>query len=126
MDLCYAIKKNTKKENKEINVDDICNTKLTEKNKHEIKIDGKIIYTCGRHKNLKDISDFKIPDEKLQNITNDFNQMKLNQDEKENNEYREKKQSCLQHILFLISQDKNDRCQYTDCQFAHNIDIVYT
>jgi len=64
-----------------------------------------------------------------QEILADFNKkININDDikgEKETNKI-DRKKPCLQHILYLISQDENEACQYKDCQFAHNINIVYT
>lgn len=113
MDTCYAKKKNG----------EICNTNLNEKNKHEIKIDNKTFFVCGRHKNVKSITDIEIIDE----ITNNVDKMNLN-NENDNKIYdMDIKKPCLQHILYLISKNEEDICQYgKKCEFAHNVNIVYT
>ena len=126
--ICYAKKKNG----------DICNVNLTEKNRHKIEIENKTFLVCGRHKKIENIDDIDIS--KYENTNNkdidspqeilaDFNKkININDDikgEKETNKI-DRKKPCLQHILYLISQDENEACQYKDCQFAHNINIVYT
>lgn len=132
---CYAKKKNG----------ELCNTKLTEKNKNEINIENRIYFVCGRHKKVNnindiDISKYNVIDKKdminENSIIDDFKE-KLNMNE--NNEKKEdnnkilgnidekiKKKPCLQQIIYLISKDNNDICQFDDCQFAHNIEIIYT
>lgn len=132
---CYTKKKNG----------ELCNTKLTEKNKNEINIENRIYFVCGRHKKVNnindiDISKYNVIDKKNMinenSIIDDFKE-KLNMNE--NNEKKEdnnkilenidekiKKKPCLQQIIYLISKDNNDICQFDDCQFAHNIDIIYT
>ena len=70
MNLCYAKKKNG----------DLCNTKLTEKNRHEINIENQTYFVCGRHKNIKSIDDITIyqhekindKNDDLHNIVNNF------------------------------------------------------
>lgn len=73
----------------------------------------------------------------INNVINDFdkkiyindnkNDIKEIQEKKENNvNNKVRKKPCLQYILYLISQNKEDDCQFEDCQFAHNINIVYT
>lgn len=119
--VCYARKKNG----------ELCNTKLTEKNKHEIKIENGMYFVCGRHKKINnveniDISRYEITDkidilDKKSDIINEFNE-KLNI----NNDKKDKKKPCLQYIIYLISKDDNNICQFEDCQFTHNVNIVYT
>lgn len=123
--VCYARKKNG----------ELCNTKLTEKNKHEIKIENGIYFVCGRHKKINnvediDISRYEVIDksdilDKESNIINEFNE-KLNISNDKILEENYKKKPCLQYIIYLISKDDNDICQFEDCQFAHNIKIIYT
>jgi DNA-directed RNA polymerase subunit N (RpoN/RPB10) len=48
--ICYAIKKDG----------ELCNTNLKEKNKHELKLEDKIYYVCGRHKKICNINDIDI------------------------------------------------------------------
>lgn len=123
--VCYARKKNG----------ELCNTKLTEKNKHGIKIENVIYFVCGRHKKINNVEDIDIsryeiidksdiPD-KESNIINEFNE-KLNISNNKILEESYKKKPCLQYIIYLISKDDNDICQFEDCQFAHNINILYT
>lgn len=58
---------------------------------------------------------------------NEVNEVKENQEKNEHNANKDyRKKPCLQYILYLISQNNDDVCQFEDCQFAHNIDIVYT
>lgn len=119
--VCYAKKKNG----------ETCDTKLTEKNIHEIKIENKIYFVCGRHKKINkiediDVSRYEVTDktdksDENDNIIDEFNE-KLNI----TNEKNDKKKPCLQYIIYLISKDDNDMCQFEDCQFAHNINIIYT
>lgn len=131
---CYAKKKNG----------DLCNVNLTKKNRYEIKIENKTFFVCGRHKKIENIDDIDISkyenvddknidnykdvlpefNEKL-NINDNIKELKDEKEIKQNNKI-DRKKPCLQHILYLISEDKNDDCQYEDeCQFAHNINIVY-
>lgn len=141
MDLCLAKKKNG----------EICNKPT----KYIIKIDNNEEYIhprCGMHsKNIDELNKVKLDEfyqksnnnVNLNDIANDFNK-KLNisdkkddkDDERKNiinnenkdnkkTEKKEIKKPCLQHILYLISKDKDDMCQYDDCQFAHNIEILY-
>jgi hypothetical protein len=128
--VCYAKKKDGK----------LCNTKLTEKNKHEIEIENRIYFVCGRHKRIGntediDISKYVVAD-KIDNkddIINEFNK-KLNiingknheVDENKKTDKEDRKKPCLQYIIYLISKENSDMCQFEDCQFAHNINIVYT
>lgn len=127
--VCYARKKNG----------ELCNTKLTEKNKYEIKIENGTYFVCGRHKkinNLKDIdiSRYEVIDktdilDKESNIINEFNEkLNISNDKIQEKSYnkKDKKKPCLQYIIYLISKDDNDICQFEDCQFAHNINILYT
>lgn len=134
---CYAKKKNG----------DLCNVNLTEKNRNKIKIEDKTFFVCGRHKNIEsidniDISKYENTNNKnvdnYKEILSEFNEkININDSAKEVKNEKEKeirqnnkidiKKPCLQHILYLISKDNNDVCQYDDeCQFAHNINIVYT
>jgi hypothetical protein len=126
--VCYAKKKNS----------EICNTNLTEKNRHEIKIEDKIYYVCGRHKRINNIEDIDTSMYTINNKNNkddiieEFNE-KINiindkkQEEDNNKKIKtDRKKPCLQYIIYLISKDNNDMCQFDDCQFAHNIDIIYT
>lgn len=112
---------------------EICNTKLTEKNKNEIKIKNRIYFVCGRHKKVNNIDDIDISKydiiDKID--TYDFNEkINISKKNEENvnkiiDKKENKKKPCLQHIIYLISKDDNDLCKFDDCQFAHNIDIVY-
>lgn len=132
--VCYAKKKNG----------ELCITKLTEKNRHEIKIENKTYFVCGRHKKINniediDVSKYEITDKSDKSdengsIIDEFNE-KLNiindknrEEEDKYNKYEkmDKKKPCLQYIMYLISKDNNDMCQFGDCQFAHNINIIYT
>jgi hypothetical protein len=135
--VCYAIKKNK----------ELCNTNLTEKNKHKLKIEDKIYYVCGRHKKINNIEDIdiskykvteKIDDKedvvnisndktnveyKSDNIIKDFDKLNISSNEKDR---IYTKKPCLQHIIYLISNDDKDICQIEDCQSVHNVNIVYT
>lgn len=123
--VCYAKKKNR----------ELCNTNLTEKNRHEIKIENGIYFVCGRHKKINniediDISKYKVTDEAdKEDIINEFNEkINIRNDKKhqeEDNKKTDRKKPCLQYIKYLISKDDSDMCQFEDCQFAHNINIVY-
>ena len=123
--VCYAKKKNG----------EICNTKLTEKNRNEIKIENRIYFVCGRHKKVNNIDEIDAekyyiidkPDtfNDKSDIIDDFKE-KLNiSKNNEEKDKKDRKKPCLQHIIYLISKDDNDICQFDDCQFAHNINIVY-
>ncbi len=68
------------------------------------------------------IDDFK---EKL-NMNENYEKKEDNNKILENIDEKIKKKPCLQQIIYLISKDNNDICQFDDCQFAHNIDIIYT
>lgn len=132
--VCYAKKKNG----------ETCDTKLTEKNTHEIKIENKIYFVCGRHKKINkiediDVSRYEVTDktdkfDEKDNIIDVFNEKlnitneKIPEKENKYNKYEknDKKKPCLQYIIYLISKDDNDMCQFEDCQFAHNINIIYT
>lgn len=113
--VCYAKKKNG----------ELCNTNLKDKNKHEIKIENKIYSVCGRHKKINnieniDVSKYEISDKSKKDniISNDKNN--------EESKKKENNKPCLQYIKYLISKDDNDMCQFKDCQFAHNVNIIYT
>lgn len=133
--ICYAKKKNG----------ELCNTKLTDKNKNEVNIENNIYFVCGRHKKINNINDidkskYDFIDKKdisneNTNIIDDFNEklnISKNNEKKEDNKKIKnidkniRKKPCLQHIIYLISKDNDDTCQFDDCQFAHNIDIIYT
>lgn len=131
--VCYAKKKNG----------ELCNTKLTEKNRNKIKIENRIYFVCGRHKKANNIdeidaSKYYIVDKPdtfndKNDIIDDFKEklnISENNREKDNKriekiDNKDRKKPCLQHIIYLISKDDNDICQFDDCQFAHNINIVY-
>lgn len=132
--VCYAKKKNG----------EICNTKLTDKNRNDIKIENRIFFVCGRHKKINNIEDIDVSRYEVKdnsdksyeksNIVDDFNEkldISKNNEEGNNNKKIEKidkkvrKKPCLQNIIYLISEDDSDICQFEDCQFAHNIDVVY-
>jgi hypothetical protein len=131
--VCYAKKKNG----------ELCNTNLKEKNRHEIKIENGIYFVCGRHKKINniediDISRYKVTDnvnkkDDKDDIINEFNEkLNISNDKKQEEDDNKKidktdtKKPCLQYIIYLISKDNSDMCQFEDCQFAHNINIVYT
>ena len=141
---CYGKVKTGKKKGER------CNNKINEEEINERKklINGKTYYFCKKHININSIEDIVIEEIKesdenpitqeisvndnIQPVVDEFNtkfnidkENKKDNNKLKNNESKEKK-PCLQHIIYLISNDKNDMCQFDDCQFAHNIDIVYT
>jgi flagellar hook-associated protein FlgK len=135
MDLCLAKKKNG----------EICNKPT----KYIIKLENEKEYIhprCGMHlKNIDDTNKIKLDEFYQKNKKNDNNTIDLDDvannfnekinitndknNEKNNNKKIDKKEikkPCLQYIIYLISKDDNDMCQFEDCQFAHNIEIIYT
>lgn len=141
---CYGKVKTGKKKGER------CNNNINdeETNEREKLVDGKTYYFCKKHINVNSIEDvvtdgieeskektigqeINVKDN-IQTIINEFNtkviidnEIKTDNNNFKNNESKQKN-PCLQHIIYLISNDKNDICQFEDCQFAHNIDIVYT
>ena len=132
---CYAKKKNG----------DLCNTRLTEKNTNEIKIKDKTYLVCGRHKKINNEKDIEVntdntniknknkenkiytEEERNSSIVNEFNEkISITSDETSRSKDKKNKKPCLQYIIYLISKDDDDACKFEDCQFAHNIEIVYT
>lgn len=120
--------KSMEKENKSTNSSDVFNNIESEEIIKNKSLDNKLITS----KIKKDKSN---TEDKTSDIINDFEKMNINnskndKDDKynENNEKDGKytKKPCLQHIIYLISNDNNDVCQFEDCQFAHNINIIYT
>lgn len=141
---CYGKIKTGKKKGEK------CNNNINEEeiNEREKLIDGKTYYFCKKHINVNSIEDVVTEEmeesnekpitqeinvnDNIQTVIDEFNtkviidkEIKKDENKIKNNESKEKK-PCLQHIIYLISNDKNDICQFDDCQFAHNIDIVYT
>lgn len=132
---------------------ELCNAIISEK--YEILIKNVKYYVCGRHTKIdktEDIDIIKYKDDKPDNLSSvdnnkviekeididindniikDFNDKLDINKETDNNNYDKidklcKKKPCLQYIIYLISKDDNDICQFEDCQFAHNINIIYT
>lgn len=134
---CYGKVKTGKKKGER------CNNKINEEEINERKklINGKTYYFCKKHININSIEnivteEIKESDENpitqkisvndnIQPLVDEFN-TKLNIDKENKKDNNKFKKPCLQHIIYLISNDKNDMCQFDDCQFAHNIDIIYT
>lgn len=142
MNLCL-FEKEKKDKNKE-KIITICNKPT----KYIIRLENEEEYNhprCGIHsRNIDDKNKIKFDEFmkknkdnyntiNLNNITNKFSeQINISDDKKEkdnNNKKMDEKinmKPCLQYITYLISKDDSDICQFEDCQFAHNIDIVYT
>lgn len=126
MDLCLAKKKNG----------ELCNKPT----KYIIRLEKEEEYKhprCGLHlKNIEDNNKITIDEFYQKNNKKDNDTIILN-DVININEFKEKvnitndnnneiKKPCLQYIKWLISEDNDDICQYGDCHFAHNIEIIYT
>lgn len=141
MDLCLAKKKNKDKN------EETCNKPT----KYIIRLENEEKYVhprCGIHsKKVDDVNKITLDifyqkNKKKDNNTINLNDVTNNFDKKinicdnkkedivndKNNKIDEKeiKIPCLQYIKYLISKDDYDICQYKDCQFAHNIEIIYT
>lgn len=132
MDLCLAEKKNKEEGEK--------NQKCNKPTKYIIKLENEEEYShprCGIHsRNIDDKN--KIPldefmnqnkendDDNKLNITIDNSDKEKKESHAMNKDKKELKRPCLQYVMYLISKDDNDLCQYEDCQFAHNIKIIYT
>jgi hypothetical protein len=117
MDLCLAKKING----------ETCNKPT----KYVIRLEKEEEYKhprCGMHlKNIEDINKIKI-DEFYQKNKEKDDVMNINEFKEKinitNDNNKEIKKPCLQYIKYLISKDGDDLCQYEDCQFAHNIEII--
>ena len=110
--VCYAKKKNG----------ELCNTSLTGKNRHEIKIENGIYFVCGRHKKINniediDISKYEVTDkvdkkDDKDDIINEFNEkLNISNDKKHKEDDNKKSKAALP---FFASNDAEKIKSKTD------------